>query len=111
MTAASHERDDLALDADALAALQRFDGDARALCAACRQGAGAPHTMHIWATAAYRNALVEASHHRWQVFVRSVAALVAAPIITTSHSTAARAADRLRCIVEENADLLPADRR
>lgn len=114
MTAVAHECDGLPLDPEALAALQRFDADAEALCVASSlEGAGPPCTVHVRATAAYRKALAAGAglpdDRSWQIFICTVAALVAPPVIDTAHPGMAAAAARLRGILAENADLLPAD--
>jgi hypothetical protein len=111
MSALTYEADVLTLDSEAFAALQRFDEDAQALCAASPpEGAGSPRALHARATAAYREALTTGAglpaDRSWRIFIRSVAALVAAPIVAPSHPRAVAAAARLRGIVEENADLL-----
>jgi hypothetical protein len=112
MSALRYERDDLALDSEALAALQRFDEDAQTFSAVSTiAGTGSPHRLSARATAAYREALAASpglpADRRWELFIRSVAALIAMPMITRPHPGAAAAAARLRRIVEENADLLP----
>jgi hypothetical protein len=112
MTALSFEQDDLALlDVDALAALKRFDQDAQALCAASSaQGAAALDNLRRRATAAYRVALsadAGPADRTWYLFIRRVAELVSASV-AASNPRASGAAARLRGIVEENADLLPA---
>jgi hypothetical protein len=111
MSALTYEADVLALDSEAFAALQRFDEDARTLCtASSQQGGGSARALHARATAAYRDALATGAglpaDRSWQIFIRSVAALVATPNVGQLHSSAAAAVARLRRIVEENADLL-----
>jgi hypothetical protein len=114
MSALRYDHDNLALDSETLAALQRFEEDAQTFCAASTiPGAGSPRRVSARATAAYREALVASpglpGDRRWELFIRTVAALLATPVIATSRPGAAAAAARLRRIVEENADLLPPD--
>jgi hypothetical protein len=83
--------------------LRRFDEDAQTICAA------SPSTLHARATAAYREALATAggqpSDRSWEVFVETVAALIAS-VVDISQPRVAAAVTRLRRLVEENADLL-----
>lgn len=111
MTAILDDLNAAPLSVELIDALQRFDRDARMICAAAATPATLATDSALYADAlrAYRNALVNASGRpldpSWVIFVRATATFVARTEDRCDPSVAA-AVSRLRRLVDENADLL-----
>jgi hypothetical protein len=111
MNTSSLGHDYQSLNADASAALQRFESDVKLMCAgSTRGGAASTAALQAFAARAYRTALFKAAgrpHDRsWVAFASALAALVVAVAPDISSPGVAAAAARLHDLLEENADLL-----